>query len=254
MASPFASPPPAAPPSSAFGGANESSPLNNANETVLVLSTHARLGRYFSMMMAVLFLLGFHGSLISIGYLNFGLPCERPLASFLVIMGLVGVCGTVVYLFLETRRSRDEALMLPTEAPPPAQSSHKLVVVVLLVLGIALALGGALAYTSAPRCAQTSPIVYNWTLAALLLYACFFALVVLVPVLSMLFPLLAVALLPCIAALVSFANWLAEVTISLDHQPSNQHTKPPCPHTFCPIAPSHTPPTKHHAPFPIPLR
>ena len=206
------------------------------------------------MMMAVLFLLGFHGSLISIGYLNFGLPCERPLASFLVIMGLVGVCGTVVYLFLETRRSRDEALMLPTEAPPPAQSSHKLVVVVLLVLGIALALGGALAYTSAPRCAQTSPIVYNWTLAALLLYACFFALVVLVPVLSMLFPLLAVALLPCIAALVSFANWLAEVTISLDHQPSNQHTKPPCPHTFCPIAPSHTPPTKHHAPFPIPLR
>ena len=211
MAASFASTPPAAP---APGGPNEASPLNNAtNETVLVLSAHARIGRYVSMMTACLFLLGFHVSLISIGYINAGLPCERPLVAFLVASGIVGVCSTVLYLVLETRRVRDEALLLPTEAPPPPSSTHKMLVVLALVSTLVIVLLGALGYASAPKCALTNPIVYNWTLAALLLYACFGALVLLVPLLSAIFPYLAIALLPAIAALVAFANWIAEVCV-----------------------------------------
>jgi hypothetical protein len=57
---------------------------------------------------------------------------------------------------------------------------------------------------------MTSPVVYNWTAAALLLYGSFAALIMLVPVLSIVFPVVAVALVPLIATLVSFANWLSE--------------------------------------------
>ena len=88
------------------------------------------------MLTASLFLLGFHGSLLAIAYLNYELPCERPLAGFLGAAGIVGCFGTFVFLTLERCRSRDEALLLPTEALPPPAGSHKL----LVLLGLFAAL------------------------------------------------------------------------------------------------------------------
>ena len=198
-------PPPTAP--------NESSPLNSAaaaTDGVLILTPHARFGRYVSMVVSSLFLLGFHGSLMFISYTNYELPCEKPLALFLFLAGVVGTAATLLYLSFETKRSRDEALLLPTDVPPPPSPTQKMLVLATLISGLAVTLFGAIIFSAAPKCAYTNPIVYNWALAALLLYGCFGGLVVLVPILSAAFPLLAVAVLPFIAALVSFANWLGE--------------------------------------------
>ena len=92
-----------------------------------------------------------------------------------------------------------------------------MLVLATLISGLAVTLFGAIIFSAAPKCAYTNPIVYNWALAALLLYGCFGGLVVLVPILSAAFPLLAVAVLPFIAALVSFANWLGEVSLTHTH-------------------------------------
>ena len=72
------------------------------------------------------------------------------------------------------------------------------------------ALIGTLLYRGAATCSYTSPIIHNWALAALLLYGSFGLLIGLVPVLSALLPLLAAAMLPIIALLVAFTNWLSE--------------------------------------------
>jgi hypothetical protein len=189
----------------------EASPLAPGSEQVLVLSTHAKVSRYVSTLMATLFLLGFHVSLAAIGLGNAEVPCERPLAGFLVVAGAVGACGTLLFVSLELRRSRDEALLLPSEARRPPADSHKLLVVLTVFAALLLTALGAAALPNAPECAHTSPIVYNWTLATLLLYGCFGALVVLVPILSAAFPLVALILMPVIAVLVALANWLAEV-------------------------------------------
>ena len=204
---------PAMPPPMPAAGANEHSPILGSaggNETVLVLSTHARVGRYVNMLTASIFLFGFHAGLISIGYMHYDLPCDRPLAPFLLAAGVVGAGATCLYLMLEMRRSQNESLLLPTEAAPPAAASDKLLVLVALVAAIGVATFGAVMYPGAPGCAYTNPIVYNWTLAALLLYGCFGGLVVIVPVLGVIFPFCAVALLPLIASLVALANWLSE--------------------------------------------
>ena len=204
-------------------GANEASPIlgSAGNETVLVLSTHARVGRYVNMLTASIFLFGFHAGLISIGYMHYDLPCDRPLAPFLLAAGVVGASATCLYLMLEMRRSQNESLLLPTEAAPPAAASDKLLVLVALVASLGVAAFGGVMYAGAPGCAYSNPIVYNWTLAALLLYGCFGGLVLLVPVLSAVFPFCAVALLPLIASLVSLANWLSEVR--------PRHRPPPAP-------------------------
>ena len=208
------------PPAPAAAVPHEGSPILGANAAsggaaaggdVLVLSTHAHVGRYVSMLTATLFLLGFHSVLVAIGCLNFDMPCERPLAEYLVVSGIIGFAGTFLYLSLEMQRSREESLLLPTEAVPAAvPPTKKLLVLLALVAALVVATIGAALFIGAPGCAYTSPIVYNWTLASLLLYACFGGLVLLVPLLSVTFPLLAIAILPLIAALVALANWLAD--------------------------------------------
>ena len=69
---------------------------------------------------------------------------------------------------------------------------------------------GTLIFSRAPACAMSSPVVYNWSLATLFLYGSFGSLLLLVPILSVVFPLLALALVPAIATLVSLANWMSE--------------------------------------------
>jgi len=199
-------------PSAPYTRATEASPLNAPPpaETVLVLSAHAKFGRYVSVLLAATFLLGFHVVLVAIGWLNRHLPCERPLPAFLIAIGLVGIGGSLQFVSLEVRRNRDEALLLPTETPPPASSTNKVLVLLTLVAALVLTALGGVAFAGATECAFTSPVVFNWTLAALLLYVCFGGLVVLVPVLGAAFPVLSVVLLPLIAALVAFTNWLSE--------------------------------------------
>ena len=81
-----------------------------------------------------------------------------------------------------------------------------------LIIGATLcvALAGAIGYAHAPSCALSSPIVYHWTLAVLLLYAAFVGLVLLVPLLSAALPFLAVGLTVIIDHLVGVASWMSE--------------------------------------------
>ena len=69
---------------------------------------------------------------------------------------------------------------------------------------------GTLLFSKASTCALTSPVVYSWSLATLLLYATFASLVLCVPLLSVLFPVLAGALVPVISTLASLATWLSD--------------------------------------------
>ena len=195
---------------------NEASPLNGfgsplPGETVLVLSAQARAGRQLSILMSLLFVIGFHGALIAIAILNWSLPCERPLAAYLLFAGIFGVFGGFLFFSLELKRARMEASLLPTEIWKPSIAPIDRMFVIATVSAATLtALIGTLFYRSATTCSYTSPIVHNWALATLLLYGAFGLLVGLVPVLSALLPLFAAAILPLIALLVAFANWLSE--------------------------------------------
>ena len=179
-----------------------------AGDPVLVLAPHMRTGRQISTVVSILFIFGFHLALISTALLNWDVPCERPLPLFLLCAGLVGMACGVLFAALELRRNSDEHLMLPTDVTPVVPPALKGVVLVVLVAAIGVEVMGASFYASAPHCALTSPIVHTWSLAVLLLYAAFGALVVAVPLLGVAFPLLAVALVPVIAVLVSTAAWL----------------------------------------------
>jgi hypothetical protein len=96
------------------------------------------------------------------------------------------------------------------DAPPSPTQQHKVLVLLLLVAALLVVVVGAFFFVGAPQCAQTSPIIYTWSLAALLLYAAFGGLVLAVPLLAVIFPFLAVALVPVIAVLVSVASWLSD--------------------------------------------
>ena len=193
-------------------GPNEHSPLTAAasGETVLVLSPHARTGRRMSILLSLLFMMGFHAALVFVGVMNWSMPCERPLAAYLFSTGAVGLFGAVLYFSLEVKRARDEASLLPTETMPPVARVDKLLVLASFGAATLITLAGASFYADSPSCSHTSPVVHSWALATLLLYASFGLLVGLVPVLSATLPFFAAALLPLIAILVAFANWLSE--------------------------------------------
>jgi len=198
----FSSPPPVA---------TEGTPLHNPDATpVLVLAPHARMGRQISTVVALLFLLGFHLTLIATAALNWELPCERPLPVFLLSAGVLGVLAAGLYALLEVQRNRDEDVLLPTEQMQPPNRWLKLLVLLVLIGAIGLCSVGAAMYDAAPTCAHTSPVVHTWTLATLLLYASFGLLVLGVPVLGFVFPMLAIGLVPIIATLVTAAGWLRE--------------------------------------------
>ena len=163
-----------------------------------------------SAVVAVLFLLSFHGALIATSVLNWDMPCERPLAGFLMVAGVLGVLSAALYAFLEAQRAFDEEPLLPSEMAPPPQRWLKVLVLIALIGGIGLVSVGATMYDASPTCAYTSPIVHTWTFATLLLYAAFGMLVLGVPVLGFVFPLIAVALVPLIATLVTMVAWMRE--------------------------------------------
>jgi len=179
-------PSPSAFSSPTIGGATESSPLQYSPDTtpVLVLAPHAKVGRQISAVVAVLFLLSFHGALIATSVLNWDMPCERPLAGFLMVAGVLGVLSAALYAFLEAQRAFDEEPLLPSEMAPPPQRWLKVLVLIALIGGIGLVSVGATMYDASPTCAYTSPIVHTWTFATLLLYAAFGMLVLGVPVLG----------------------------------------------------------------------
>ena len=73
------------------------------------------------MVVASIFLVCFHASLIATAYLNWEVPCERPLPLFLVCAGMLGMLAAGLYALLELKRNREEDLILPTEATPAAR-------------------------------------------------------------------------------------------------------------------------------------
>ena len=189
---------------------NEHSPLTPPGETVLVLSPHARTGRRLSILASLVFMVGFHAALVCIATMNWSLPCERPLAAYLLSAGVVGTFGALLHFALEVKRLREESSLLPTETREPASLVDRVLSLITIAAAAFIALVGGALYSSAPTCSYTSPIVYNWAAATLLLYCAFAFLVGLVPVLTATLPLLAAALLPLIAVLVALANWVSD--------------------------------------------
>lgn len=194
---------------------DESSPIlgsgAGAGETVLVLSPHAKFGRQVSVLCSCAFMVLFHGFLLWVAMTNATLPCDGAnLASFLTAIGLVGIASALLYGLIEMKRSADEALM-PGEAATGVSANMKTVAGLLVLASVATATVGFVLFAKvSPSCATTSPVLYNWTTAVLLLYGVFGGLVALVPILSASFPLLSLALVPLLGALYSFAQWTSE--------------------------------------------
>jgi len=144
--------------------------------------------------------------------MNWDLPCERPLPTFLLCAGVIGVLAAVLYSVLELRRGLEDGATLPTEMTPQPQRLLKVLVLLLLVATIGLGSAGAAMYNAAPGCAITSPIVHTWTLATLLLYGAFSMLVIGVPVLGLIFPLLAVGCAQLASLLMMAATWMRDAS------------------------------------------
>jgi hypothetical protein len=160
---------------------------------------------------AVIFLFAFHAALVGVALMNWGLPCERPLAPFLLFAGVIGLAGSGMFFLLELKHGRDEQSSLPTAAPPPALGSGYKALAAALVLAAAVtAATGAVWYASASTCAASSPLVHKWAFAWLLLASVLGALLLGVPALSLAFPVLAVGLSLLIGALAALATWMSE--------------------------------------------
>lgn len=161
-------------------------------------------------MVALLFLVLFHASLIAISWIHWDTACERPLPVFLLCAGALGVLAAVLYAALELQQRHRNESMLPTEMEPIPQRWLKALVMLAILSAVILVGVGTALYRAAPLCATTSPIVHTWTLATLLLYTAFGSLVVGVPLLGFLFPLFSMALVPVIASLVAVSAWLSD--------------------------------------------
>ena len=196
------------------GPVTESSPIlggasatPSAGDTILVLSPHARMGRQLSVWCSCAFLILFHGALLWIALTNGHLPCETNLAGFLTAVGVIGICSAAFYGMLEVKRGASDAA--EATSVPGAYMRLAAIVLVLAAL-IASFVGFRLFSGASPHCATTSPVVYNWATAVLLLYGVFGGLVALVPVLSYALPVLSLALLPLLTTLYAFAQWTSE--------------------------------------------
>jgi hypothetical protein len=176
-------------------------------EPVLVLAPHAQLGRRISISFSLVFLFGFHGALLVTALLNWRAPCDRPLHVFLVAFSLVGLVASAVYFVLEVALKREPSgLPGAGEAEPAWQP--KMLVTGLLVAALASGAFGAVSLASSPACHLTAPILYKWSLAAVVAFGIFCSLVVAVPLLAVVMPAAAVCLGPLIMALAACAEWM----------------------------------------------
>ncbi len=186
--------------------------MRSAQPPVLVLSPHARFGRRVSIAFALLFLFGFNVALVLIALTNWSAPCDAPLNAFLVAFGLVGVAGSGLYFILEVLTPDPLPPGLPSGPPPLARSRHaKHAVLALLFLALGLGAWGTTSFALAPEeCAASAPVLYKWAFAASLAFCIFVALVVLVPLMSALMPIFALAIAPVIGLLAACAGWMHE--------------------------------------------
>jgi len=176
---------------------------------MLVLSPHAKLGRSISVSAALIFMFGFHGALFVTALLNWDVPCDQPLQWFLLLFGLAGLGGSVAYFVLEVVFDREELPGMPD--PRRGGRMPKLMVLLLLVVTVGCGLMGTLYLANAgpaSTCHITAPIVYKWAFAAALAFCIFGSLLVLVPLLSLMMPVLAIALMPIVACLATCAQWM----------------------------------------------
>ena len=90
------------------------------------------------------------------------------------------------------------------EAEPAWQP--KMLVTGLLVAALASGAFGAVSLASSPACHLTAPILYKWSLAAVVAFGIFCSLVVAVPLLAVVMPAAAVCLGPLIMALAACAE------------------------------------------------
>ena len=185
-----------------------------------------------SVMFALLFLFGFNATIVYTAINNWDSSCDAPLGVFLVCFGLVGLVrrvpqtarlrdpvrpaspslqmGAILYFVLEV--ALPDALIVNTlgERSTARSDQVKLLVLVLLLAATASGAWGTVLFAMSPTCGTSAPVLYKWSFAASLAFCIFVGLVLLVPLLSLLMPIFAMALAPLIGALVACATWMHE--------------------------------------------
>jgi hypothetical protein len=158
---------------------------------------------------ALIFMFGFHGALAVTAILNWKVPCDQPLQWFLLLFGLAGLAGSLAYFVLEVVLNREQLPGVPDKRK--GGRTPKLVVATLLALAFGIGLMGTILLATGAQtstCAVTAPIVHKWAYAAALAFCIFGSLLLFVPLIAVLLPFLALALMPLIACLATCAQWM----------------------------------------------
>jgi hypothetical protein len=161
---------------------------------------------------ALIFMFGFHGALAVTAILNWKVPCDQPLQWFLLLFGLAGLAGSLAYFVLEVVLNREQLPGVPDTRK--GGRTPKLVVATLLALAFGIGLMGTILLATGAQtstCAVTAPIVHKWAYAAALAFCIFGSLLLFVPLIAVLLPFLALALMPLIACLATCAQWMDAV-------------------------------------------
>ena len=117
--------------------------------------------------------------------------------------------GAVLYFVLEV--VEPDATSTTGERRSLARTEQvKFLVLVLLLAATSSGAWGTLQFAISPTCGTSAPVLYKWAFATSLAFCIFAGLVVMVPLLSILMPLVAMAMAPLIGALAACAQWMHE--------------------------------------------